>query len=250
MLPDVEAAVRLQGIDGRIADLQREIAALPKYVAEIEKKLSSHERRLEIDRAALAANHKDRKRLEGDVQSLEAKISKLKGQTLEAKNNEQYRAFQSEIEYCEKEIRACEDKILDLMSGSESLDQNVKAAEAALGVERTHVEAEKAEAQRKSAEDRKTVEQLIGERKQILATISAPVASAYERIRRARGGIAVSEAVDGRCLQCHMALRPQFLQELKRGEKVMYCESCGRLLFLNPPRPAEELAGINAVSGA
>ena len=78
MLPDVEVAVRLQAIDLRISDLQKEIAALPKYVAEIEKKLSAHERRLEKDRAALAANQKERKRLDGEIQIFEAKITKLR----------------------------------------------------------------------------------------------------------------------------------------------------------------------------
>ena len=62
--------------------------------------------------------------------------------------------------------------------------------------------------------------------------------------------MAVSEAVDNRCIQCHMTLRPQLLQELKRGEKLMYCESCGRMLYWNAPKSPEELAGTNALSGA
>ena len=136
MLPDVEAAVRLHDIDGRIAVLQKEIAALPKHIAEIEKKLSSHERRLEIDRSALSANQKERKRLEGEIQLAEGKISKLRSQALEAKTNEHYRAFQNEIDYATKEIRSCEDRILELMTASEPLDVNVKGTEAALKDER------------------------------------------------------------------------------------------------------------------
>ncbi len=249
MLPDVEAAVRLHDIDGRIAVLQKEIAALPKHIAEIEKKLSSHERRLEIDRLALSANQKERKSLEGEIQTAEGKISKLKGQTLEAKNNEQYRAFQNEIDYCTKEIRSCEDRIIELMSASEPLDANVKSAEAALKEERKGVDAEKAEAEKRVALSRKNLEALNAERKVEIAAMAADVAKAYERIRKARGGIAVSEALDGRCRQCHITLRPQFMQELKRGEKVMFCESCTRMLYWNPPKRVEDLAGMNAVSG-
>jgi len=47
---------------------------------------------------------------------VEQKISKLKGQMVEAKTNEQYRAFQSEIDFCQAEIRKLEDRILDLMA--------------------------------------------------------------------------------------------------------------------------------------
>jgi predicted nucleic acid-binding Zn-ribbon protein len=248
MLPDVEVAVRLQAIDLRIHDLQKEIAALPKHIAEIEKKLSTHERRLEMDRAALSANQKDRKRFEGDIQTTEAKISKLRSQTLEAKTNEQYRAFQAEIEFCEKEIRGFEDKILELMGASEPLEKNVKAAEAALKEERKQVDAEKADTEKRTAADRKLAAELMAERTAGLAQMSKTNASTYERIRKGRAGIAVSEAVDGRCSQCHISLRPQFMQELKRGEKIMFCESCARILYWNPPKSVEDLAGTTAIN--
>jgi uncharacterized protein len=248
MLPDVEVALRLQSIDSHIADLQKEIAALPKHVAEIEKKLVTGERRLESDRAALSANQKDRKRLEGDIQIGEAKISKLKDQMLGAKTNDQYRAFQNEIDFVQKEIRTFEDRILELMGQSESLDKNVKAAEASLKEERTVVNSEKAHAEKRSAADRTAMTRLLDERRSAIATMSAPVASSYERIRKARAGIAISEALAGRCAQCHITLRPQFMQELKRSEKVMYCESCNRILYYNPPKSAEDLASINALT--
>ena len=247
MTPELETAVRLQAIDQQISHLQKEIAALPKHIAEIEKKLVAHERRLEIDRTALIANQKDRKRLEGDIQSQEAKISKLRGQMTDARTNEQYRAFQHEIEFCEREIRSTEDRILQLMEEAEPLEKNVKAAEASLKEERKQVEAEKAEAEKTTAADRSKADDFDRQRKEALASLSPQMASAYERIRKARG-VAVSEAVDGRCSQCHMALRPQFLQDLKRAEKPMFCESCGRILFWNPPRSAEDIAGINALS--
>jgi predicted nucleic acid-binding Zn-ribbon protein len=52
----------------------------------------------------------------------------------------------------------------------------------------------------------------------------------------------VAEAGDGRCLACHMALRPQFYQELRGCLQVMCCESCGRILFYNPPISFEDVA--------
>src|SRR5437763_14039525 len=128
MLPDLKLVIRLQEIDNRLADLSREIAALPRHIAEIEKKLTTHERKLDADRAALLANQKERKKCEADIQTQQQKISKLKDQTLGAKTNEQYRAFQHEIEFCENEIRKAEDRILELMGESEPLDNNVKQA--------------------------------------------------------------------------------------------------------------------------
>ena len=99
MLPDIQHAIRLQVLDDRVTALTKEIATLPKHIAEIEKKLDGHQRRLEHDKAALIANQKDRKHLEGEIQAHDQKISKLKSQMMEAKNNEQYRAFQHEIDH-------------------------------------------------------------------------------------------------------------------------------------------------------
>src|SRR5580704_9549847 len=148
MHPDTHLVIQLQSLDQRISALDREVATLPKHIAAIEKTLESHQRKLEADRAALTANQKDRKRLEGEVQVQEQKISKLRDQMLGAKTNEQYKAFQHEIEYAQKEIRKAEDRILELMGESEPLDVNVKKAEVALKEEKVVVEDEKGRARK------------------------------------------------------------------------------------------------------
>jgi uncharacterized protein len=241
MPPDLKSVIRLQDLDIRVEEVTREISALPVHISEIEKKLETHQRKLEADRAALSANQKERKKAEADIQLQDQKISKLKGQMLEAKTNEVYRAFQSEIEFCEKEIRRFEDRILELMSESEPLEKNVKAAEIALAEEKKQVEAEKQQARERTAVDRKALEELQTERKALVAGINANVYRNYERIRKGRRGIAVAEAVDGRCAACHMAMRLQFFQDLRKGDQVMVCESCGRMLYYNPPVAVEDL---------
>jgi predicted nucleic acid-binding Zn-ribbon protein len=241
MLPDLTSVIRLQDLDIRVAELTREISALPVHISEIEKKLETHQRKLEADRAALSANQKERKKTEGDIQVQEQKISKLKGQMLEAKTNEVYQAFQSEIGFCEKEIRRLEDRILELMSESEPLELNVKAAEIALAEERKQVEAEKVTTRDRTAVDQKSLDELNAERKGIVSGITQGVYRNYERIRKIRKGIAVAEALDGRCSACHMAMRLQFFQELRRGDQIMVCESCARILYYNPPIPVEDV---------
>src|SRR6516164_10776065 len=122
MHPDTHLVIQLQSLDQRISGLEKEVASLPKHIAAVEKTLEAHVRRLEADKAAFSANQKDRKKLEGDIQVHEQKISKLKDQMLSVKTNEQYRAFQHEIEFIQKEVRKAEDRILELMAESELLD--------------------------------------------------------------------------------------------------------------------------------
>ena len=234
MLQDLDLALRLQALDRKIVSLETEIATLPKHIAEIEKKLESHTRRLEADRAALAANQRERKKLEGDIQGHEQKISKLRDQTLQAKTNEQYRAFQNEIGYAEGEIRKAEDRILDLMEQSEPLEKNVKAAEVELKAQQQHVDAEKTRARDRTAIDRRELQETQTDRQAIVVEVNPVFYKEYERIRKKTRNHPIADATEGRCDGCMMALRPQFFQDLRRGDKVMFCESCGRILTYNP----------------
>lgn len=243
MSPDLSLILKLQSLDSRTLELEREIAALPKRIAEIEKQLDSHKKRLEIDRAALAANTKERKSREDDIKVQEQKISKLKDQMLSAKTNEQYRAFQHEIEFCENEIRKFEDRILDLMTESETLEKNVKAAEADLAAEAKQVAAERKSAEQTTAADQQELAAIRAERQQAAAAANKEYYGHYERLRKRAGGIAVAEAVEGTCSVCHMIIRPQILQELRANANVIhFCESCKRIIYYNPPVSVEHSA--------
>jgi len=233
-------------VDNQAAELSREVAALPKHIALIESKLAGSRRRVEMDKAALLANGKERKTLEGEIQLQNQKVSKLRDQMLAAKNNDQYQSFMHEIGFCETEIRKHEDRILELMSESELLDKNVKSAETLLAEEKKQVDSEKAQARDKTAVDEKLLAELEARRASIATEITPSILKEYDRLRKARRGVAVAEVGEGRCAACHIGVRPQFMQELRRGDKVMFCESCGRILVYNPPQSVEELVGERA----
>jgi uncharacterized protein len=244
MHPDTHLVIQLQSLDQRISALEREVAALPKHIAVIEKTLESHQRKLEADRGALTANQKDRKKLEGEVQVQEQKISKLRDQMLGAKTNEQYRAFQHEIEFAEKEIRKAEDRILELMGESEALDQNVKTADAALKEEKTAVEGEKGRARERTASDQAELDTLRAERKEAAAKLPAAVRAMYDKIMKKWNGSVIAEAAAGRCSACQLVIRPQHMQDIKRAEALLTCENCGRFLYYNPPVHVEDVARV------
>jgi predicted nucleic acid-binding Zn-ribbon protein len=234
MLQELALALRLQALDRKIATLENEVATLPKHITEIERRLESHRRKLEADQAALAANQRERKKLDSDVQVHQQKVSKLREQMAGAKTNEQYQAFQKEIAYIHGEIRKAEDKTLDLMEQSEPLDTNVRAAAEELQKEQQHVDAEKARAHERTAVSQKELAAEYAGRKEISTQLEPKFFVEYERVRKKTKNTPIADATDGRCSACHISLRPQFFQDLRRGDQVMYCESCGRLLTYNP----------------
>lgn len=247
MHPDVANALKLQALDQRANELKREIAALPKRIVEIEKALESHTRRLELDRAALSANQKERKKIEGDIQVHQQKISRLRDQMMEAKTNEQYRAFQQEIQYFENAIRKAEDQILELMVEAETLEANVRKAEEALREEKKSVEAEKDQAKARTLADKEELRKIEAQRKEVAASLSPEVLSAYERMRTRHypAGDVLAEARDGRCMGCMMTIRPQLFQDVKSGEAVVFCETCRRILYAEqPPRDVDAAMNV------
>ena len=246
MHSELTSVRELHKVDRRRQELSAEIAHLPKHIAEIEKKLKSHREKLETDRAALEENRKSRRQMEGEIATHEQKISRLREQMSEAKTNEQFRAFQHEIQFGEDEIRKVEDRILDKMEEAEALEQLVKTSEESLELEAAAVEKEVREARARVAKDEEELAAVEAQRQQLAGAISAQVLGTYERVRKLRSGNAVAEASADRCLACNVRLRPQFSQMLRFGEKVLTCESCGRILYYVP---ADEGPGLEDPAG-
>src|SRR6202140_1885674 len=143
MLPDVQNLIALQQADREILRLKEEIAALPKVVPAIEERLAGTRAVLEKTKTAVKADEAARRKYESAIQDQQQKISKYRDQSLAVKNNEQYKALLHEIQFAEQDIRANEDKILELMVNAEIRDKDVKAAEAELKAEMTEIEKEK-----------------------------------------------------------------------------------------------------------
>ena len=240
MFAELAILREMQELDQRIAELTREISELPKHIALIESRLESHRRRLEADKAALAANLKERKSLDDDVKQHEQKVSRLRDQMMEVKTNEQYRAFQHEIDFEQQAIRKIEDQILERMGEAETLDQNVKVAENELKKEAADVEREKKAVQQRTDADRAELAATQQRRNSSSVAVASKTLAAYERLRRTRGGIAIAEVRDGRCLVCNVILRLSYLQQLRTSQEALVCEACGRILYYDPDAPAEE----------
>lgn len=233
MNSDLEKLISLQAADLEIERLNQEIVSLPKRVAVIEAKLAEERAAVERAKAAIKANDATRRKLEGDIQAQQQKISKYRDQSLEVKNNEQYRALLSEIQFAEREIRAAEDKILEAMVDTEAREKELKAVEAELKQATAEIETEKAEARRRTEEDQKQLATWQEKRQGLRSGISAEPLAHYDRIIRARKTV-IAEARQQKCSTCNVKIRPQTYDEIRSNEKIIVCDSCSRILFYDP----------------
>jgi len=238
MLPDLSLLIELQAVDQEIARLSTEIAFLPKHLAEIEAKLSSHVQQLDSDRKTLAAHYKQRKGFEDEIKVIREKVSKYRDQMVAVKTNEQYKAFQHEIDYAEAEIRKFEDKILETMVSDDDLQGAVKKAEAALAAEEKSVKQEQAEVKARTGVDQAQLDERQKQRAGLQAQLGSEAYAQYQWIRE-RKKWPVAEAKDGSCTGCRVLLRPQLYNEVKMQNRLLACESCGRILYHVRTTPAE-----------
>ena len=65
----------------------------------------------------------------------------------------------------------------------------------------------------------------------LLAWCVALLQLTFEQVARKRNGIAVAEARDGICTICHVRLRPQVFNTVRRNEDIVQCDTCQRILY-------------------
>lgn len=233
MNQDLKSLIELEKVDREIARLTEEVSSLPKRVAAIEAKLADDKAAVEKAKAAIKNNEASRRKHEADIQGFQQKIIKYREQSSSVKTNDEYRALMHEVEFAEKQISGCEDKILELMISLESEEKSLKAAEADLKTEVAEVEKEKAEARTRTAEDEKQLQTLGQQRNELRKQVSDTALAHYDRVMRQRKS-AIAEARESKCQACYVMLRPQVWQELKMGQEMITCSSCGRILFYDP----------------
>src|SRR5690242_12911386 len=196
MNSDLKQLIRLQSVDLAIQEIRTRIDRFPIVSKALDEKLKSAMTGLDSAKERIKANNAGRKKFEGEIGTLEAKISKYREQMMSVKTNEEYKAVQKEIEYAQQHIRKIEDDILNLMMESESLQSEIKAAEVRLKEDQQRVNDERRELEKVNQQDVGALESYIKERRELEKSISEDLLPRYERVRKARGGIAVAAAKD------------------------------------------------------
>ncbi len=230
---DLERLIRLQQIDLTSESARRRIADHPTLIQNLDARLSSATGNLEAARAKVAENQTARRAVEKDLAMVQSRLSKFKDQLMEVKTNREYTAMLKEIEAAQTEVRQLEDRVLERMLENDELAGRQKEAESRLAADKVVIAAERKQLEEETARlERELAETTVG-RASLVAEISPAVLSVYETVR-GRRGTAVVEVRGDYCSACHVRLRPQMANELRRNEAIFQCESCKRILYFPP----------------
>jgi predicted nucleic acid-binding Zn-ribbon protein len=247
MSPDLERLIQLQNLETTIEESRRRVTAHPQRVQDADARLSQAKGIVDEAKQRLKASQELRREQEKDAATFQARLSKFKDQLSAVKTNREYQAMQVEIETAQKELGIVEEKVLERMMEADALAADVKKAEQALAVQQKEIEAEK----KVMAEELATVEtalaQATAQRATVIAAMEPRLVALFEQVARARKGIAICIATrDGLCSACHVRLRPQVFQEVRRNDAIIQCFSCNRILYYVPPPPPVEPAVTHA----
>ena len=143
-----------------------------------------------------------------------------------------------EIETAQNDIKAREDRILETMMASDEMSAEVKKAEAELKSVEKAVAAERQLMEQEKTALQAELDRTAAARDTLIAQIDRHTLAIFETTAKGRKGIAVSEARDGMCMICHVRLRPQVFNEVRRNDSIIQCDSCRRILYFVENAPA------------
>ena len=246
MHSDLQYLITLQDLDTAAERLRRQVADVPALTAALDERVAALTAAVAAVKERIAASQTARREIEKDLAAVQGRLSKYKDQLMEVKTNKEYHAMQTEIGTAEQLVRLQEDRLLERMEEAENLAAELKGAEAALkgGQADISTDRQRLEAARSAAEAELT--KTTAERAAVAAGLSAPALALFEHVSKHRKGQAMSEARDGYCVQCHVRLRPQVYNDVRRNERLIQCESCSRILFYIAPPPGADAAPPSA----
>jgi hypothetical protein len=231
MSTNADLLMKLQGLDYQLVELERSKEYLPDMIATLKGEIKVAKAAVDEARDQLEATRLEHKRLELRVKERNVELERLKNQMALIKTNKEYDALSREIDHVKSEITAAEDGILAALETVENLGQEIESKSAEFNdvQERNGAQLANIKSEVDSVGTKIKIKQ--GERENVLVRLDAPLIAIYERVRKGKGSGAVVVVRNRACSGCFKTLPPQLVQEIRRAERIITCDSCGRILI-------------------
>lgn len=226
------AALReLHRIHQRLADLRDRLERGPKQVRAREANVTQLEAKLAEarDRAKQMQVALDRKQL--DLKSGEQKVVDLRVKLNGASSNREYQALLEQIAAAEMAGSVLQDEILEGLEKIDQLHTATKEAEKNLASGKAEMDKAKQGVASSASTIHADLAQLEVELVDAEKALPPDLKADYDRVVRSKGADSLAAADDGVCTGCGQQITLNMQNEL-RLSKLVFCRSCGRLLYL------------------
>ena len=231
MNAEIAQLVALQEIDLEIDKIDKEIRQEQEALDDRIKKLADKEAHINALTEEIDELEKERRTLEDEMSDKMAHVKERQSKMMQVQTGREQTALLKEIEDAKKSAKESEERIVEIMEKVENLSAEAEEEKNLLKGEKALV-AEETEKVRKAIEDiNKGKKDKTSVRDKQAADINPRIMKKYTTLRERRNGLAVVNANDGVCQGCFMSLPPQQFNLLLKGDQMLDCPTCQRMLY-------------------
>lgn len=223
----------------RLQLLDTQIGQHRTRLEEIEQALSNDQAVVVAQKALTAAEstlksaHKNLRQIEDRVESHRLKRKESQAALFggKVKNPKALQDLQMESESLKQYIGRLEDEQLEAMIAHETAQVSADRAQKALNNARAAAIEKNAALNGEKTHLTDTVDKLSRERDVVLQSITPDLLRLYKQLQKTKRGIAITNVSEGGCSICGQALTPADQQAIRTTSELIFCPSCGRILF-------------------
>ncbi len=227
---EVHLLISIAKLDATISKYRIEMDALPALIERVGRSMRRTVSNEEQAVAHFEEMKKERRNLERSLEDEGVLIQKYRTQLMSVKTNKEYQAMSKEIETLAKDIDDKEEKLLILMDEIENQEKENDDYLLKIKHERAELEKQKAEMEQRLAFLQSETENLRKEKPKFLDELDPQLKRRYERIIDKLGDFAVTHVEGEVCQGCFATIPPQTVNEVKKNDRIITCEACGRIL--------------------
>lgn len=242
MNPQIAALHRLQKQDRRLTNLERSLASIPVRIEELDGDLARLEKMLDAERSKFEETRSFQVSQENQLSAEEELIRQSKSRLNQVTTTRELAATQRELDSTRRMASKRSQEIKNLLEGVAEAENRIAAMEEELSKLRSQAEAEKQRLNDSRATLGSQIEKLRAGRGALTTEIDPDTLRTYDRIRKRWGGIAFMPSNRERCSGCKMMIPHQIYVRLVRGDEILGCEHCGRLLYWDGHFPEDPTA--------
>ncbi|MDI6839254.1 MAG: C4-type zinc ribbon domain-containing protein [bacterium] len=231
MKEELKTLWRLQKLDTEISKLEARKKNIPQEIQQLNKKLKAKEKELQKQKETFQEFITRRRNLEQDAEESKDRVRRYKAQLLQVKTNKEYQSILHEISTEEVKLSAYEEEIIDALTQSDELSKQIENLSKELEKDKDKFSKYEEKLQKELSEVENALLTKKDEYEKLTNKINSVILSRYQQIKRSRDGIGVVGISESTCKGCNAILPPQFVVEVRKGNKILTCEQCGRILI-------------------
>ena len=227
----IEQLVALQEIDLVIDKIDGEIKQEQDGLDGRISSLVEREGRINEQESLIEELEKERRTLEDEMADKIGHVKERQSKMMQVQTSREQTALLKEIEDAKKNVKENEEKIVSIMEQVENLTSETTEEKNILKTEKTLVDEEKEKVKTVIDGLSKGKKTKKNKRDKQAGAVNGSMIQKYEILRERRNGLAIVNVLDGVCQGCFMNLPPQKYNMLLRGDQVLECPSCQRLIY-------------------